>query len=503
MKNIFSKESKRQDIFVAQLLVYGKVRRLLLPVLLGLALLFCLIFLLGMLDNIEFHRLGSITINIVVIVLFGWLGFSLTRNYPILLLTPLPMFFGYFVLILGVGPLIHFYGSEEALSRIRVKWLIDNKSVFQVQVVNLVGMFFSVVGLMLAMSSSPAKTCERSISPALLSNRQLKMGFLIFFIIAVILRLTFWIFGIDLLGVLPGFLNSVSKVGWLSILFSAILAGRGSIKGSAMLLCALALEVAHGALTLDRYDILMPIMLAFVGVYLGGGKIRVLLVGVLIVAFSMVLLRPIISLGRDEVWSRKSQSSAEYLSSLVTDGDRLKKASQQSGDLGWWSRLNYTPVQNILIKEYDSGRSGNTYSSIYWFFLPRFLFPDKPIMDHGRQLTFIAFGHKNSSTGATVFGEAYWNGGWLALILTSMIYGVFLWIVSLKCLWLFSQSSIITWPIAIYGMLMGSLVSNFFTSGVVGSFVIFMGLVTLYHLYNNLFFRDGRRLKKSAINSKC
>lgn len=493
---MFLKESIRQDIFVTKLLVYGEVRRLLLPVLLGLALLFCLIFLLGSQDDIEFHRLGSIIINIVVIVLFGWLGFSLIRSYPILLLTPLPMLFGYFVLIFGVGPLIHFYGSEEVLSRIRFKWHIDDESVFQVQVVNLVGMIFLVVGLMLAMSSSPAKTFERSISPALLSSRQLKTGFLVFFIIAVVLRLTFWISGVDLLGVLPGFLKPAGKVGWLSILFAAILSGRGSIKGSSMLLFALALEVAHGALTLDRYDILMPIMLAFVGVYLGGGKIRVLLIGVLIVAFSMVLLRPIISLGRDEVWSRKSQSSAEYLSSLVTDGDRLEKANQQSGDLGWWSRLNYTPVQNILIKEYDSGRSGNTYSSIYWFFLPRFLFPDKPIMDHGRQLTIIVFGHRNSSTGATVFGEAYWNGGWLSLILTSMLYGIFLWVISLKCLWLFSQSSIITWPIAIYGMLMGSLVSNFFTSGVIGSFVIFMGLVTLYHFYSNYVSGDSRRLKK-------
>jgi hypothetical protein len=141
-----------------------------------------------------------------------------------------------------------------------------------------------------------------------------------------------------------------------------------------------------------------------------------------------------------------------------------------------WSRFNYTPVQHTLMQDYDSNRGGDTFGQLHWMFVPRFLAPQKPILDFGARVTEVIFGHRNSSTGTTIFGEAYWNGGWLFVVWSAFCAGVMVFIVSLVCLWLFGQNSIVAWSVGFLGMLMAMLVQNLFTSGFVASVVAFLCL---------------------------
>jgi hypothetical protein len=92
----------------------------------------------------------------------------------------------------------------------------------------------------------------------------------------------------------------------------------------------------------------------------------------------------------------------------------------------WWARLCYNHVQAYVMSEYDNGRSGWSlkHAAIVW--IPRFLWPSKPITgnvgtEFGRQFTGRPEGE--TAVGIGAFGEAYWVGGWLGVILISFFIG--------------------------------------------------------------------------------
>lgn len=143
-------------------------------------------------------------------------------------------------------------------------------------------------------------------------------------------------------------------------------------------------------------------------------------------------------------------------------------------------------MQWVLKREYDTGRAGDTYSRLGWLFVPRFIAPSKPIMDQGQQVTLLVYGHDQSSTGPTFLGEAYWNGGWLYLVLSAFTFGVILWLISIANLHMARSINLANASLIIYGAMFGILVRNFFTSGVVGSFVIYFILALALLLFSSL-----------------
>jgi hypothetical protein len=97
------------------------------------------------------------------------------------------------------------------------------------------------------------------------------------------------------------------------------------------------------------------------------------------------------------------------------------------GVQSWWCRLNYANAQSFAMTAYDQGLSGDTFALAFYVFVPRILYPDKPIMTPGVEFNVLVDGNPGSQSAPGMFAEAYWNGGWPLAVLTFLFMGAFYW----------------------------------------------------------------------------
>jgi len=114
-----------------------------------------------------------------------------------------------------------------------------------------------------------------------------------------------------------------------------------------------------------------------------------------------------------------------YLSYFTTGAESDQFADVETG----WMRLSFVNAGTFVINQYDHGMPGNSYR--YWavVWIPRIIYPEKPIItDVGRELSYAANGNYNSSSSAGLAAESYWNGGWLLsisiAILLALVFGL-------------------------------------------------------------------------------
>lgn len=427
-----------------------------------------------------------------------WAAIVLVIRFRPLLCSPVPLMLVFISLYFGFGPWFHI-NEEEVLSKYGARLFVDEVAFLRVQVLNLAGLTSLVSGILLAVSISRRRVARKAssaqvflrlrdsqqslmlnYSTASFSNKLLQQGWLFFFGVAVSTRFAKWFLGVDVVELLPGFLGLVDKFGWVAALLGGIVAGRKGRGWWFLVVAPVGLELIEGAILLRKSMMLLPILLSIVGVFLAGKSIRVLVLGGVCLIFLYIALKPITDTGRDHVWTNQAMSTTQFYSGVLT-GTIAKDTLTSRHKLGWWSRLNYTPVQASLMRAYDTGRPGNTFADIHWMFVPRFLsMGNKPILDFGARTTMVVFGHAYSSTGPTLAGEAYWNGGWLLVVFACGLSGIIFYAIGFLTLSVMLERRVLAWPIALMGILTGQLVSNFFTSGLIGTAVIFFILVLLF-----------------------
>jgi hypothetical protein len=108
--------------------------------------------------------------------------------------------------------------------------------------------------------------------------------------------------------------------------------------------------------------------------------------------------------------------------------EKLETEYQEYGSSGrqyTWIRINYTSQQAFAIEQYDLGLPGKSFETAKWAFIPRLLYPNKPIITLGENFTKLATGRENvgGGTGPGAFAEGYWNKGWLGVVIVCSILG--------------------------------------------------------------------------------
>jgi len=183
---------------------------------------------------------------------------------------------------------------------------------------------------------------------------------------------------------------------------------------------ALALgECVIGFFAMSKSVMLMPlVMISIAFIYHRRSLLRILIFSGSFVSLFM-FLSPIITHVRDmngryyDGAAKAQDIPGLYLSYFTTGLESDQYAEVETG----WMRLSFVNAGTFVINQYDHGMPGNSYR--YWkiVWIPRIIYPDKPIItDVGRELSYAANGNYNSSSSAGLAAEAYWNGGWLLSI---------------------------------------------------------------------------------------
>jgi hypothetical protein len=221
----------------------------------------------------------------------------------------------------------------------------------------------------------------------------------------------------------------------------------------------LALDVVGGVLTFSKMSILLSVLPCFFGYFLYRPKqpplgwILVVLVIVYMASHSFVS------------FVRGNGMYYNSLSGRIQIAESYFGSKDESGlvdeDQAWWTRLNYANNQAFALYEYDGGTPGDSLKLALIAPIPRVLWPDKPFIESGRDFYRKLTGGDSATFGIGFFVEAYWNGGWLAVVLTSCAIGWFfgkitlvigaeqglgnLWILPIALLWIRSGARVDGW----------------------------------------------------------
>lgn len=132
-------------------------------------------------------------------------------------------------------------------------------------------------------------------------------------------------------------------------------------------------------------------------------------------------------------------------------------------------RFSYVNVGSFVTSLRDQGQEGDTYANALAVFVPRALWPDKPVItETSRRLSYEATGNWNNSVAPGLAPEAYWNDGWFGVAVMGAIIGLIVSVWSVYSLAVQVAGAWYLFPVVLLGVRMGSRFDGFFVSDVLG-----------------------------------
>jgi hypothetical protein len=430
----------------------------------------------------ELYDFVNFTGPLYVLIICALTAYQLIRRNPTLIWTPFPWFLLASAAYFGFGPLLHIFGNAETIAYVNGFWQVDNYDIYRTNLLNIIGIlivtfFYWSIGFIKLTSFQRLLSTSGKMNIVLLTLVILTIGMFVKYFLALPYE-----FGM-VNYILPGFIFQVAKLVDLGIFLVSFLAFRKGNIWKYILIILLVIELPVDLMKLEKSSFLLTLLMAVLGCYLAQRRITILIYGSLLTIIAYSLISPIVSSGRIVAQSRPSETLYETLSrryEILTSEDLLEKRKEENEIQGSWSRLCYTNVQAATMYLYDSGFPGHNYSMILWTLVPRILYPDKPNMSApGTELTSAIVGSDTSSTGATVFGDAYYNGGWIMVVIACAGVGVILAVVTRFGLLIMQNSAFVFLPCIFTGIYMGIRIDGRFVEDYVGAFVIYLATMTI------------------------
>lgn len=244
----------------------------------------------------------------------------------------------------------------------------------------------------------------------------------------------------------------------------------------------LVFEVAVGLLSMTKQGVLTPLIVFLIAVMRTRVTLPRMAAAGAVILFVFVAIIPVVIDGRLELASRHGEdvraSLGERIEVLYRSiiGDLRTVASEASASGIAMVRISYMNQAGFAVHLYDSGQPGSTFEHAYAAFIPRFLWPDKPIMTAiGSEFNLMARGSDTSASSPTLPGEAYWNLGWAGVPLIMIPMGILLAFISRYSLRVLHDGRWILFPVVIIGMGIGHRVDGHIVADLVGMPVIMLG----------------------------
>jgi hypothetical protein len=172
----------------------------------------------------------------------------------------------------------------------------------------------------------------------------------------------------------------------------------------------------------------------------------------------------------------------------VSSAYLTEESSQERGTQTWWQRMCYANIQLFAIHQYEAGRPGESFQMALYAFVPRFLYPNKPIMTEvAVDFTEKLRGHRLSSTGIGIFGEAYWNLGWFGVLIISVYVGCLFVPLTRLALTMLARDEWFFLPCALIAMKMGYRLDGWFVPDYMGGpglYIAYFGILWMLILHD-------------------
>jgi hypothetical protein len=387
----------------------------------------------------------------------------------------------------GFGPLMYYRANWETVNYTNQFYPMDWAGLWRVSQLNLAGValvlgFAVVLRALLRVPDGLSISISRPLT-RLEAARAWKLA-LVFLAVGLPIR---WLLGLPLqLGIfdfeMPGVLLQMASLSTLALIPLYVLRGPPTdIRAQTLFLWLAGSELLYGLVSLSKMEILKVLIVMALAATLRPIRFGKLATYGVIGLVSFGLLVPVITYARIAFDVRGLQSAGDIMKlggDLAGPEAALKLADSLPKVQLWWARVNYAPPQLFTLHAYDYGRPGETFALIPWTFVPRLLYPDKPVMTSGKDFNELINGTRSSQSAPGFFGEGYWNLGWIGVVLTCLVVALVYVLFEIYAVRALIAQRFEYLPVIFLGLFVGIQQDSWAVPTILGALV----LGTAYHL---------------------
>ena len=320
----------------------------------------------------------------------------------------------------GVGVLYYTYGSEASLAWSNNIYPVTSESLTKVDLVSSVGLaaVWLAASVVLGVRSGMRRNAIPPVVPAdWLARFYFVVGFGAWYLLVIPYTLGWTPF------TLPGVGMLLVNLAYASVFLMSVLRQRTQGRQFRLLLpIGVFAGIFAGLLTTSKTYAILTLLFYFLGRFHGRRDIRKLLTGMLTLLILYVVLAPFVLFVRDQLVRQPERVAASiWVDYFESQGE----ASTNTGVQWAFLRLSYVGPEAYCVDQYDSGvRTKSLSSGFVDVLVPRLIFPDKPVRNLGRDFSEEYNSNPNNSISPGIFAEAYWGGGWIALIGIGLLAGL-------------------------------------------------------------------------------
>ncbi|UUZ63755.1 hypothetical protein LP417_31545 [Polaromonas sp. P1-6] len=274
--------------------------------------------------------------------------------------------------------------------------------------------------------------------------------------------------------VISGSWRSLSNLLLAAVVLAAAHQGKGARFLRIVAIAMVVVQAVGGLLMLNKGQVLMPIVALCVGYIWRLGVRRVALPGLIVILSTFLIIASPVATVRN-LYGSDSKVDWDTRISVLWDGIFNPKTDSLESDYYPWACFCYTPPQAAAMDFYDTGRGGDDFEKAGWVFLPRFLFPQKPVITAaGQEFHYKITGMLTSATGQGVFVNGYYNLGILGVIVSGLGVGLMLACTSSFAGVVLKRRALIWLPFALLGSYMAFRIDGFFLGDYLGPFSLLL-----------------------------
>jgi hypothetical protein len=234
---------------------------------------------------------------------------------------------------------------------------------------------------------------------------------------------------------------------------------------------------------MSKFELVTAMMFPALGAYLGHRKFGQLIVSFALMAVVFAFAQDLVHYGRTAIAEKSGNidhagfgERIEIVRRYFSEEDRTEDWQIVEERQGWWTRLNFSGSQVFAMSLYDSGNIGSTLKDIWIRFVPRVLWPEKPIIRPlGADLYNLSVNREGTSNlGLSIYGDLYWQFGWAGVCMGSPVIGWLFAMMSWRSLRAIGDREFIMLPAVLVAMLTAAQgTNNFVLDGVISKMPVY------------------------------
>jgi hypothetical protein len=272
--------------------------------------------------------------------------------------------------------------------------------------------------------------------------------------------------------VVPGFIASLAMCEDVGFALLAIWAFARSMSAVFAVAGLVAVESLVGLLMLNKSWALLPWISFVIGALSYNLTIARLATAGLLISFAFGILQPLVAYCRNEAYNNPANTGTElslpqnlvYLRAYF-DNKQENDAEAPQGSL---LRVSFVNVAAFVVAQYDHGLPGDSLRDTLYSFIPRFLWPEKPVVLLGGELATLVSGEVGNQISPGYFAEAYWNFGWIGLPLLLVPVGFFFNVATHFAARVIEREDWLYLPVLFLSLKVGMSIDSFY-NGFVGT----------------------------------